>query len=287
MTERNLRVMLIGVALAGLVVGTLAWALGETALADTIWAIGTLPVVIALAAAIVRDLLAGKLGVDAVALVSMSAALMLGENLAAAVVAVMYAGGSVLEDYTVSRAERDLKVLVDRAPRIGHTRVGTEVVDVPVEDLVPRDLVLIRAGEVIPVDGTISSLSATLDEQAVTGEPTPIERKRGDRIFSGTVNAGEAFEMRATGTAGESTYAGIIRMVTSAQTARAPFIRLADRFAILLLPPRSPLRPQLGTYPEAQPARSPCWSQQHPARLFLQPPLHSLLAYRAPHGMAF
>ncbi len=236
MNERKLRIALIIVALGGLASGTAAWAAGQANPASLLWAAGTLPVIVALAASIMRDFLAGRMGVDAVALVSMSAALLLGENLAAAVVAVMYAGGTVLEEFAVSRAERDLKLLVDRAPRVGHKRLNSEVIDVPVDDLRAGDVLLVRAGEVIPVDGTVVSDVATLDEQAVTGEPIPVERRRGARISSGTVNAGEAFEMHASGRASESTYAGIIRMVTAAQTAKAPFIRIADRFAILLLP---------------------------------------------------
>src|SRR5690606_22491746 len=79
-------------------------------------------------------------------------------------------------------------------------------------------------------------LAAKIDEQAVTGEPLPENRRAGDFLRSGTVNAGEAFTMRASAPADQSTYAGIVRMVAVAQTAKAPFIRMADRFALLLLP---------------------------------------------------
>lgn len=95
---------------------------------------------------------------------------------------------------------------------------------------------MVRAGEVIPVDGTILASTATIDEAALTGEPIPVTRYKGDLTHSGTINAGETFDMRATASAGESTYAGIVRMVTAAQTAKAPFIRLADRYALVLLP---------------------------------------------------
>jgi P-type E1-E2 ATPase len=89
---------------------------------------------------------------------------------------------------------------------------------------------------VIPVDGVIVSARAMLDEAAVTGEPIPVSRQAGELARSGSVNAGETFELRATTTAKESTYAGIVRMVSAAQTAKAPFVRMADRFALLLLP---------------------------------------------------
>jgi heavy metal translocating P-type ATPase len=236
LTERTARRALVTVALAGLGLGVAAMLMGRNALAAWLLVTGTVPVVAALLVSIVRDLLAGRLGVDAVALVSMSAALWLGEYLAASVVSVMYAGGGVLEDYAVARAERDLRSLIDRAPRIAHLRRDHEVEDVPVERIAPGDLVLVRAGEVLPVDGIVATGPVMIDEAAVTGEPIPVTRRPGEAVMSGTINAGETFELSATAAAGESTYAGIVRMATAAQTAKAPFIRLADRYALLLLP---------------------------------------------------
>jgi heavy metal translocating P-type ATPase len=235
-SERLVRRALIATALAGLLLGLAAWTTGRTVLADWLWAVGTVPVVVGLLVAMVRDLLAGRMGVDAIAFVSMSAALALGENLAAVVVAVMYAGGNVLEDLAVARAERDLKSLVDRAPRTAHRRQDHAIVDIAADEIALGDIILVHAGEVIPVDGIIASPGAMIDEAALTGEAIPAARREGEAARSGTVNAGEAFEIRATATAGESTYANIVRMVHAAQTAKAPFIRLADRYALLLFP---------------------------------------------------
>jgi len=236
MTERMLRRMLAGIALSGLAVGTVLWLAGQPAWASGIWAAGSVPVIAALAVSLVRDLIAGRLGVDAVAFVSMSAALLLGQPLAGAVVAVMYAGGNLLEDYATARAERDLKALVDRAPRIAHRRRHDVIEDIAIEAVAVGDTILVRAGEVVPVDGTILGSSVTLDEAALTGEPIPVTRGKGEAARSGTTNAGGTFELMASATAGESTYAGIIRMVTVAQTAKAPFIRIADQFALVLFP---------------------------------------------------
>ena len=166
----------------------------------------------------------------------MSAAILLGEPLAGAVVAVMYAGGNLLEDFAVARAERDLKSLVDRAPRLAHRRHDSAIEDVAIEHVSIGDTILVRAGEVVPVDGIILASNATLDEAALTGEPIPVTRNMGELVRSGTINAGATFELRASASAGESTYAGIVRLVTAAQTAKAPFIRLADRYALILLP---------------------------------------------------
>src|SRR5271156_2076830 len=150
--------------------------------------------------------------------------------------ALMYSGGNVLEDFAVTRAERNLRSLVDRAPRVAHRRLDHGIDDVPVADVAVADKLLVKGGEVIPVDGVISSASATIDESALTGEPIPSAKSQGASVYSGTLNAGNAFEMVASSNAGASTYAGILRLVTAAQTAKAPFVRLADRYAIIFLP---------------------------------------------------
>ena len=235
-SERLFRQALLFSAVVGLLLGLLAWMLGRSDFASWCWAAGTIPVVIGLLVSMVRDFLAGRLGVDAVAFVSMSGALALGQYLAGIVVALMYAGGNMLEDFAVGRAERDLRSLIERAPKVAHRRVGSAIEDVPIGQIAVGDDVLVRAGEIIPVDGFIVSPMAVLDEAAVTGEPIPVNRQTGELARSGSLNAGETFELRASTTANESTYAGIVRMVSAVQTAKAPFVRMADRYALLLLP---------------------------------------------------
>jgi heavy metal translocating P-type ATPase len=235
-SERLLRRVLAVIALGGLILGLVGWSIGRSDWASWCWAGGTIPVVVGLLASMVRDFLAGRVGVDAVAFVSMSGALVLGQNLAGIVIAVMYAGGNILEDFAVARAERDLRSLIDRAPKVAHRRVASTIEDIPIEQVAVGDDLLVRSGEVIPVDGIIASPAAVLDEAAVSGEPIAVSRQAGELARSGCLNAGDAFELRASATANESTYAGIVRMVGAAQTAKAPFIRLADRYALLLLP---------------------------------------------------
>jgi heavy metal translocating P-type ATPase len=236
MSQRVLRLSLVAIAILGLGAGILAYATGRSGLAHLCWTLATVPVIAALAVSIIQDFLAGRLGVDAIALLSMTAALALGEPLAGAVVALMYSGGNVLEEIAVSRAEHDLRSLVDRAPRVAHRRAHDGSEDVPVGVVAVGDKLIVRAGEVIPVDGVVGSDSATIDESALTGEPIPVVRLRGAAIYSGSLNVGETFEMTASSVAGESTYAGIVRLVTTAQTAKAPFVRLADRYALVFLP---------------------------------------------------
>ncbi|MBR0955860.1 heavy metal translocating P-type ATPase [Bradyrhizobium japonicum] len=234
--DRVLRWALVAIAIAGLIAGTLARAAGRPDLADVAWALGTAPVIAGLAVSIVQDLLSGRVGVDAIALLSMSAALALGQPLAGAVVALMYSGGNVLEEIAVARAEHDLRSLVDRAPRQVHRKSGERIEDVPIEDVAVGEELLVKAGEIVPVDGVVASAFATIDESAVTGEPIPVEKTRGSAVLSGSLNAGETFQLTVTAAASESTYAGIVRMVTAAQTARAPFVRLADQYALIFLP---------------------------------------------------
>lgn len=236
MDGRTLRLALILISLTSLAAGLAFSVWGSAETAHLIWSAGAVPVVVALGVAIIRDLVAGRMGVDAVALVSMAAALVLGESLAAVVVAVMYAGGSVLEDFAVGRAERNLQLMVDRAPRFANRIAGDAIETVAIESVSLGDRLLVRAGEVIPVDGMIASAAASLDESALTGEPIPAEHPRGSLARSGTVNAGEAFEMDVSAVADDSTYAGIVRLVNAARTTRSPFIRMADRYALILLP---------------------------------------------------
>src|SRR5665811_1763978 len=159
--ERVLRWALVSIAIVGLAAGILAYVADRPGLADLCWTLATAPVVAGLAVSIVRDFLAGRFGVDAIALVSMSAALALGQPLAGAVVALMYSGGNVLEDIAIARAAHDLRSLVDRAPRVAHRRVNEGIEDVPISEVAIGDRLLVRAGEIIPVDGVVNSNTAT------------------------------------------------------------------------------------------------------------------------------
>ena len=108
--------------------------------------------------------------------------------------------------------------------------------EVPVDDVTPGDIVVVRAGEIVPADGVALGGRAVVDESALTGEPLPVVVEPGSAVPSGTANAGDSFELRVLRPASESAYAAIVRLVQSAESQRAPFVRLADRFAILMLP---------------------------------------------------
>jgi heavy metal translocating P-type ATPase len=104
-----------------------------------------------------------------------------------------------------------------------------------VEEVGRGDLLLVGPGEVVPVDG-VAAAGVVLDESALTGESRPVRRDAGSLVRSGAVNAGPPFDLRAVTTAEESTYAGIVRLVREAQASKAPFVRMADRYALVFLP---------------------------------------------------
>ena len=232
MRERLLAV----VALAAIVVGGVLWLAGEEGWADAVWGLGAAVVLVPLVVDTARSLLRGDVGVDAIALVAIVWALALGEQLAAAIVALMMSGGAALEAWAAARARRELRLLVERAPRIAHRHGPDGVEEVPVERLVPGDVIVVRAGEIVPADGVVVGLQAVLDEAALTGEPLPVTVPTGGEVRSGTTNAGNAFDVEVTRPASESAYAAIVRLVRTAESDRAPFVRLADRYAAVFLP---------------------------------------------------
>jgi heavy metal translocating P-type ATPase len=222
---------------AGLAFGGIAYLAGHKDVAAAAWAATTVLALVPLLYSVVRALVSGKAGVDIIALLAMAGALLLHEYLAGAVIALMLTGGRSLEEFAASRAQRELSALLERTPRIVHRYEGDTVVDEAIETVRPGDLLLVKPGEVIPVDGIVIGASAVLDESALTGEARPVEREPGDQARSGTTNAARApFDLRATTTSGDSTYAGIVRLVEQAQESKAPLVRLADRYAILFLP---------------------------------------------------
>ena len=175
-------------------------------------------------------------GVDLLALLTMVGALLLHQYLAGAVIAFMFASGRALEEYASGRARRELSALLERRPRVAHRYRDNEVVEIAVEAIAIDDQLLVKPGEAVPVDGLLLSESAQLDESAVTGESAAQTRQRGEQLMSGVLNAGGPLELRALKTADDSTYAGIVRMVEEAQAGKAPFTRLADRYALLFIP---------------------------------------------------
>jgi cation transport ATPase len=220
---------------AGLVLGALLHVAGLREAGSLAWSVSAGIALLPLSFSVGRSILRRDVGVDAIALVAITAALILGQYLAGAVVALMMSGGNALEEFAAGRARRELTHLLARMPRVAHRHRESTIEEVAVEAVVAGDLI-VRAGEVVPVDGVVTGSDAVLDESALTGEVLHVLLHEGDDVRSGTANAGEAFELRATRAAAESAYAGVVRLVRRAETDRPPFVRLADRYAAIFLP---------------------------------------------------
>lgn len=229
--DRSKTILLV-FAVCGLVLGLGFYFSGYSYGARLIWAIATLPVLATLLAEILRSLWRGEFGLDIVAAMSMSAALAFGEMLAASIVALMYTGGAFLESFAEGRARREMHALLSRAPRTTMRYIDDRLEDVGVDTVRPGDRLLIRQGDVIPVDGRIASNRAFVNTSALTGEALPISLAQGADVLSGSVNASDAFDIVARHEAKDSTYAGIVRLVEEAQASKAPMSRLADQWSI-------------------------------------------------------
>lgn len=233
--------LLIGPALTGfvvvaLVLGGVAWLAGRRTVADACWIAGTIAAIGPALFWVLLALRRGRVGVDIIAVLSLAGTLWVREYLAGALIAVMFAGGRALDAAAERRATRDLRALLDRAPRFARRRVGTQITMIDLAEVAVGDVLVVGPGEVVPVDGRITDEVAVLDESALTGEPLLVERATGDTVRSGVVNAGNAFEFQAHATAADSTYAGIVRLAQQAGALNAPIVRLADRFAVWFLP---------------------------------------------------
>ncbi|HEV8621538.1 MAG TPA: heavy metal translocating P-type ATPase [Actinomycetota bacterium] len=226
----------LAVAVVGLAVGGVLWAAGDHDTANMAWAATTIVGIMPLAYSVAIDLLHRETGVDVIALLAMAGALALGEYLAGAVIALMLSSGRSLEAFADARAHRELSSLLERAPRTVHRYSGDELESIPIDQVRPADVLLVKHGEVVPVDGFLVSENCVLDESALTGESRPVERSKGEALRSGAVNAGASLALRATATAEASTYAGIVRLIEEAEKQKAPFVRLADRYALVFVP---------------------------------------------------
>ena len=227
--------LLFSVSTLLLLAGGAAWLLHADTPARWLWIVGN---VLGLGFSIwwtVNAIRRGQLSVDVIAVLALAGAIVVNEPFAGAMITVMLASGQLLEARAAARARRELSLLVHRAPRTAKRRIEGGVAEVPVDDVVVGDLLIVGTGEIVPVDGRLRSV-AVLDESALTGEAMPVERVAGDDVRSGVVNAGQPMDLVTTALAAESTYAGVVRLVEQAQASSAPFVRAADRFAILFVP---------------------------------------------------
>jgi heavy metal translocating P-type ATPase len=218
-----------------LVLGAIASIVGADDAAVVVWSIASGVVAVELVVVTISRLREGRVAVDVVALVALLGSIAMGEALAGAILALMVASGDALEQYAHRRAEQSLSELLSLAPKVAHRLTDGSFETVPVDQISPGEIVLVKPGEVVPVDGTVME-PAILDESVLTGEARSVQRDVGEWARSGSLNAGGSFRMSASAAAEESSYAGIVRLVKSAGVGRAPFVRLADRYAVMFVP---------------------------------------------------
>ncbi|WP_248323791.1 MULTISPECIES: heavy metal translocating P-type ATPase [unclassified Caballeronia] len=234
-TPRATQFTVVSVTALLLTAGGISHIAGRIEVARLLWLASTLPALVMLSVSIVRALRRREPGVDILALLSICVAAAVGESLTAAIISLMVASGGALEGFAQNRARKALSALLSRAPQQAHRFQAGEWRRIEPEAARPGDRLLVRAGESVPVDGTLLG-EAALDESAVTGESAVTTRSAGHAVRSGIINAGAPFEMIATATARDSTFAGIVRMVETAQRSRSRAVRLADRYALLFVP---------------------------------------------------
>jgi heavy metal translocating P-type ATPase len=177
-----------------------------------------------------RQLAHGEVGVDVIAILAIGGSLILGQYLAGAIIVLMLAGGEALEAFALRRAGQSLAKLAERAPRTAHVWRENALIDIPADEVEREQVVVVKPGEVIPVDGLVVGGSSGVSEADLTGEPLPVSKEPGAQVLSGSINLDHMLEVRALKRSAESQYARILQLVADAQQSRAPIHRLADRY---------------------------------------------------------
>lgn len=181
---------------------------------------------------IVYDLFHKKFGVDIIAVVAVLASLALGQYAAAGIILLMFTSGAALEQYAKSRALKELDSLLKRAPKIAHVKRGKDFIDIDINQVAVNEILLIKPGEIAPVDAVVIEGDSLFDESAITGESMPVEKSKKDLLLSGTVNKDASIQAKALRTSAQSQYEQIIGLVRAASSSKSPMIRLADAYSV-------------------------------------------------------
>jgi len=225
-------------ALAMIIVGALGkYVFGMPFYADALWLVGLAGGGFPVVWRTLRAAIEGKFATDLVASLSIVTAAIINQPLAGLVIVLMQTGGEALERFAERRASAAVRELEKAAPRIAHLLSGTRgLVDVPVENLEPGDVFLVRPGELVPCDGVVLSGISEIDASQLTGEAIPVAATEGTAVMSGSLNAHGLLSVRATARAAESQYLRIVDLVRTAQATKSPLQRLADRYAVWFTP---------------------------------------------------
>lgn len=184
----------------------------------------------------VYGLIKGERNVCELASIAIIAAVIIGEFTAAAEVALILTIGELAEGYAYARSKRDIEGIITRNPRFGYVMHDADIVQVPVAEIVVGDRVMVRSGDIVPVDGTVLEGKSCLDESCLTGESQPIEKTKGNQVFSGSINLEGTLIITADRLSDDSTYSQIVNLVSEAGKRRPPSYPFIDRFARIYSP---------------------------------------------------
>ncbi|MFT4950195.1 MAG: Cd2+/Zn2+-exporting ATPase, partial [Natronomonas sp.] len=172
-----------------------------------------------------------SLDIDLLMGTAVIAATAIGYVVEAATLAVLFSVAELLEDYAMDRARDSLRELMELSPDEATVRRDGEEVTVPADDVAVGETVVVRPGEKVPLDGTVSEGESAVDESPITGESVPVDKAAGDEVYAGTVTETGYLEVTVTSTAGDSTLSRVIEMVQGAQENRTEKEQFVDRFA--------------------------------------------------------
>jgi len=201
-------------------------------IAHTILGVASIGMVIPLIINMVQTIRDGSYGVDILAATAIITSVILGEYWAGIIIVLMMTGGETLEDYAESRAKRELTDLLTKAPQKATLLKNGQQISIAVSKVVIGDILLIKPGDVVPVDAVITDGESNFDESSLTGESLPVTKIVGDQILSGSINSEGAVTVKAIHTSKDSQYQQIIALVKNAADSQAPFVRLTDRYSV-------------------------------------------------------
>lgn len=220
-----------GVVSLALLTALFLYLTGNSTLSDyllgTVVFIGALPV----AYRMLKDLWGGNYTVDIIALLAIITSFLLGEYLTGSIIVLMLSGGEALETYAMERAKKELTDLLKLSPVVAHIKKGDDVLDIPVEQAVVGDVLIVKPGETVPVDGIVMSGKSQVDESRLTGESLPVTKYESSMVMSGSINLEGVLEVKASKLASDSQFAKIVELVKQAEESKSPIERLADRYS--------------------------------------------------------
>ncbi len=229
LSHKQSLMVIIAIALLAVI---LQFVLGQAWLAQILVSLVGAVMAMTMFIEMIGTLRSGKYGVDLLAILAVVSSLLFSEYWAAMVILVMLTGGDALKDYASKKANTELKALLDNSPQVAHRLHGEKLEDIAVNQVQVDDKLVIKPGELVPVDGFIVEGSSNFDESSLTGESQPVNKDFNDELMSGSVNGDAVVTMQASQVAANSKYQQLIKLVKKAEATPARFVRMADRYAV-------------------------------------------------------